>query len=67
MKNGRFIISVGIAAHGRTYMCCLIITALPFTMADYFALVDSTGRVIRDDKRGFIPSEVPPIIQRFGY
>jgi len=40
--------------------------ALPFTREDYFDLVDVTGRVIRDDKRGFIPSEIPPIIQRFG-
>jgi hypothetical protein len=40
--------------------------ALPFTQADYFALVDSTGRMIREDKRGFIPSEIPPIIQRLG-
>jgi hypothetical protein len=40
--------------------------ALPFTQADYFALVDTTGRMIREDKRGFIPSEVPPIIQRLG-
>jgi hypothetical protein len=40
--------------------------ALPFTQADYFALVDTTGRMIREDKRGFIPSEIPLIIQRLG-
>ena len=40
--------------------------ALPFTKADYFNLVEETGRVIREDKRGFIPSEVPPIISRLG-
>ena len=40
--------------------------ALPFTQADYFELVDETGRVIREDKRGFISGSVPPILSRFG-
>ena len=40
--------------------------ALPFTEQDYLELVDSTGRAIREDKKGFIPSEVPPILQRLG-
>lgn len=31
-----------------------ISVALPFTLADYFDLVDSTGREIRSDKRGAI-------------
>jgi len=41
-------------------------TALPFTREDYLDLVDKTGRAIRDDKRGFIPSDIPPIISRLG-
>ncbi len=41
-------------------------TALPFTQTDYFHLVDTTGRVIREDKRGFTPSHYPPILQRLG-
>ncbi len=40
--------------------------ALPFTRTDYFDLVDTTGRIIREDKAGFIPSEIPPILDRFG-
>jgi hypothetical protein len=40
--------------------------ALPFTQADYFALVDKTGRIIREGKKGFISSEEPEIIKRFG-
>jgi len=40
--------------------------ALPFTQADYFHLVDTTGRVIRENKKGFIPSHYPPILQRLG-
>ena len=40
--------------------------ALPFTREDYFDLVDKTGRIIREDKRGFIPAELPPIIVEFG-
>ena len=40
--------------------------ALPFAREDYFDLVDKTGRIIRDDKRGFISEELPPIITEFG-
>lgn len=40
--------------------------ALPFTRADYFDLVDVTGRAIRDDKKGAIAEFLPPIIQRLG-
>lgn len=40
--------------------------ALPFTREDYFDLVDKTGRVIRDDKRGVINAHHLPIIQSFG-
>jgi hypothetical protein len=31
---------------------------------DYLELVDWTGRVIRNDKRGFIKAELPPILER---
>ena len=41
-------------------------TALPFYLADYLALVDWTGRAIRDDKRGHIPHSMPPILHRLG-
>ena len=37
---------------------------LPFRLADYLALVDWTGRVLRDDKRGVIPDNLPPILER---
>lgn len=39
---------------------------LPIAQIDYFALVDWTGRVIRNDKRGAIPSTIKPILQRLG-
>jgi hypothetical protein len=39
-------------------------TAVPFAFADYLELVDGTGRVIREDKRGFIPDETPAILAR---
>jgi putative transposase len=39
---------------------------IPFTFADYLALTDWTGRAIREDKRGFIPAEVPPVLKRLG-
>ena len=41
-------------------------TALPFTKTDYFHLVDTTGRVFREGKKGFIPSHYPPILQGLG-
>jgi len=41
-------------------------SGLPFTEADYLELVDTTGRAVRDDKRGFIASDIPPILQRLG-
>jgi hypothetical protein len=39
---------------------------LPFHFSDYLELVDWTGRAIREDKRGFIPVDVPPILSRLG-
>ena len=41
-------------------------TALPFTREDYFDLVDATGRVLREDKRGAISGKIPPILARVG-
>lgn len=40
--------------------------AIGFTTADYLQLVDWVGRAIREDKRGAIPSELPPILSRLG-
>ncbi len=37
---------------------------IPFALADYFELVDWTGRAIRDDKRGAIAGQLPPILHR---
>ena len=39
---------------------------LPFRLTDYLELVDWTGRVIREDKRGAIDAELPPILERLG-
>ena len=38
--------------------------AIPYTLSDYLDLVDLTGRVIRGDKSGYIPRELPNILQR---
>jgi len=40
--------------------------ALPFTAADYIALVDSTGRVVREDKRGAIDPKLAALVSRVG-
>ena len=37
---------------------------LPFRLADYLELVDWTGRSIREDKRGAIAMDLPPILER---
>ena len=37
---------------------------LPFNLKDYIDLVDWTGRAIREDKRGYIPSATPPILEQ---
>ena len=39
---------------------------LPFRLKEYLELVDWTGRLIRDGKRGAIPADAPPILQRLG-
>lgn len=44
-----------------------ISVALPFTQQDYFALVDATGRMLREDKRGAIPPEIPRIVAQYGF
>jgi hypothetical protein len=37
---------------------------LPMTQQDYFSLVGTTGRCIRDDKPGYIKHDIPPILKR---
>jgi len=37
---------------------------LPFRLTDYLALVEWTGRIIREDKRGAIPASLPPLLAR---
>ncbi len=37
---------------------------IPFLLKDYLELVDWTGRIIRDDKRGAMTQSLPPILQR---
>ncbi|PSU54749.1 hypothetical protein [Photobacterium phosphoreum] len=37
-----------------------------FAFADYLELIDWTGRCIRNDKKGFIASSQPKILQQLG-
>ncbi len=41
-------------------------SGIAFSLKDYLELVDWTGRAIRDDKKGAIPQEIRPIMQRLG-
>jgi len=40
--------------------------AIGFTLGDYLELVDWAGRAVREDKRGAIATDAPPILQRIG-
>ena len=40
---------------------------IPFGLADYLELVDWTGRILRDDKRGHINNTLPPILERLSF
>ncbi len=40
---------------------------LPFELNDYLELVDWTGRIIRDDKRGTISKDLPSILSRLEF
>ena len=37
---------------------------LPITQLDYFELVDITGRLVKANKKGSIPADLEPILQR---
>ncbi len=37
---------------------------LPFRYTDYLELVEWTGRILRDDKKGCIPDDLPGILPR---
>lgn len=37
---------------------------IPFGLKDYLELIDWTGRAVRDDKKGHIPKQVQPILQK---
>ena len=39
-------------------------SGIPFAYSAYLELVDWTGRIVRDDKRGAIDNSLPPILQR---
>jgi hypothetical protein len=39
-------------------------SGIPFGFREYLALLDWTGRIIRDDKRGYIDTTLPPILDR---
>jgi hypothetical protein len=40
--------------------------ALPFTLQDYFDLVDVTERLVRADKRGSVDAKLPALVNRLG-
>jgi len=39
---------------------------IPFKLKDYLEMVDWAGRAIKENRRGYIPSGMPPILTRLG-
>ena len=39
-------------------------TCIPCSIVDYVALVDWTGRIVKTGKRGAIPADTPPMLER---
>jgi hypothetical protein len=39
---------------------------LPFKLGDYLELVDWSGRIVREGKRGAIAASTPALLQRLG-
>ena len=37
------------------------------TVCEYLQVVDWTGRQVRADKKGQIPADLPPILERLGF
>jgi REP element-mobilizing transposase RayT len=44
--------------------CNAVMASIPINKDDYLQLVDWTGRVLRSDKRGAIPADIAPILER---
>jgi hypothetical protein len=42
----------------------LFLATEPFNLTDYLQLVDWSGRIFREDKKGHIPDHLPDILQR---
>ena len=40
---------------------------IAFSLIDYFELVEATGKVIREDKRGYIDENAYPLLQQLGF
>jgi len=38
-------------------------SGIPYSLIDYFQLIDWTGRAIREDKKGAIPAHIQPLLQ----
>ncbi|MEJ2755026.1 MAG: transposase, partial [Gammaproteobacteria bacterium] len=39
-------------------------SGIPFRLEEYLQLVDWTGKILRDDKKGYIPENISPILER---
>jgi hypothetical protein len=43
-----------------------LVTFVPISLEDYLQLLDWAGREVREGKRGAIPEELAPILERLG-
>lgn len=43
------------------------ISNIDFSLSDYLELVEYTGQIVRDDKSGAIPENLPPLLKRLNF
>ncbi|BFM06100.1 hypothetical protein GCM10025791_44040 [Halioxenophilus aromaticivorans] len=54
-------LAIGDFSHNPTKV---VLSGLPYYLLDYLEFLDWTGRLIRDDNRGTVDANQPPILDR---
>jgi hypothetical protein len=74
IKNSKLLAFIRLVPETHPFGACVKILSrrifgkgdddLPYSLSSYLDLVDYTGRAIVANKRGYIPPELPPILER---